>query len=162
MQKIKQLTIIILVIVLSACSAVPTQQKNDQNEAASALQSFFESLHKGDYESAAAIYGGSYDWVATMNPDIDLTDHVALFRNGCANNGFQCLETLKITFDSQPSATEFIFKVLFQNADGSLFVQGPCCGQTEAESPSVSDFKYTVTKTESGQYLVMDMPPYVP
>jgi hypothetical protein len=69
---------------------------------------------------------------------------------------------MKITFDSQPSPDEFVFIVQFQNADGTQFIQGPCCGEDATTSPPVSEFKYTVTKTENGSYLVMDMPPYVP
>jgi len=159
-----------LIFLMVACSVkTPTQSatpipatSDTRAEASQALQTFFEDLNVGDYKNAAALYGGSYDWLSSMNPDIDPADHVSLFKQGCQLNGFQCLKILRVTFDSQPSTNDFIFVVQFQNADGTLFVQGPCCGEDETTSPPVSEFKYTVTRTDSGNYLVMDRPPYVP
>ena len=159
-----------LILLMAACSAkMPTQNTTSapatpdyRAEASQALQTFFDDLNRGDYEAAVSLYGGSYDWLSSMNPDIDSSDHVALFSQGCQFNGFVCMRTLSIKFDSQPSANEFVFVVQFQNADGTLFVQGPCCGEDETTSPPVSEFKYTVTRTESGTYQVMEMPPYVP
>jgi hypothetical protein len=48
------------------------------------------------------------------------------------------------------------------SSDGSLFVLGPCCGANETEMPPVSQFEYKVTRDASGQFVVMDLPPYVP
>ncbi len=159
-----------LILLMAACSAKPPTESTApvpatpdyRLEASQALQTFFNDLNRGDYEAAVALYGGSYEWLSGMNPDIDPNDHVALFSQGCQFNGFVCMRTMLISFKSQPSATEFVFGVQFQNADGSLFVQGPCCGEDETASTHVSEFKYTVTRTDSGAYLVMEMPPYVP
>jgi hypothetical protein len=159
-----------LILLVAACSAkTPTgiatsvpATPDYRAEANQALQTFFDDLNRGDYDAAVALYGGSYDWLSSMNPDIDSGDHVSLFKQGCRFNGFKCLKTMKVTFDSQPSPNEFVFLVQFQNADGTLFVQGPCCGEDETTSPPVSEFKYTVTRTEAGLYLVMSEPPYVP
>ena len=159
-----------LILLMAACSAKTSMESatpipaipDYQAEASQALQTFFDDLNRGDYEAAVALYGGSYEWLSGMNPDIDPNDHVALFSQGCQFNGFVCIHTLSIKFDSQPSAKEYVFVVQFQNADGPLFVQGPCCGEDETTSPPVSEFKYTVTRTESGIYQGMEMPPYVP
>ncbi|MEX2029351.1 MAG: hypothetical protein WD906_00040 [Anaerolineales bacterium] len=51
--------------------------------------------------------------------------------------------------------------VEFVTDDGELFVLGPCCGATEAEMPPVWRFPYTV-RVVGGEYLVMEMPVYVP
>lgn len=158
----------ILVVLLAALSTgctgkTPAEVQNTpQDEAAVALQNYFDDLHSGDYAAAVALYGGDYEWLTAMNPDIDPADHVALFTNGCRNNGFQCLELLKITFSSQPSENEYMFFVQFKNADGTHFVQGPCCGEDETTSPPVSEFAYTVTRNEAGEYQVLELPPYVP
>jgi len=159
-----------LILLMAACStknptenATPVPATPDaQVEASQALQTYFDDLNRGDYEAAVTLYGGSYDWLSSMNPDIDPNDHVALFSQGCQFNGFVCMRTLSIKFDSQPSANEFVFVVEFQNADGTLFIQGPCCGEDETTSPPVSEFKYTVSRIVSGAYHVMEMPPYVP
>jgi hypothetical protein len=154
----------LLAATLTGCSGKTSTdvQSNPQDEAAAALQNYFDDLHSEDYDGAVALYGGDYEWLIAMNPDIDPADHAALFTNGCRNNGFQCLQPLKITFSSQSSEDEFIFFVQFQNADGTQFVQGPCCGEDETTSPPVSEFNYTVTRNEAGDYQVFELPPYVP
>ena len=62
--------------------------------------------------------------------------------------------------EEQVSPTEFKFTVEFINDDGTLFVQGPCCG-TEAEEPPQSQFTFTVKKADN-RFLVEDLPVYVP
>lgn len=45
--------------------------------------------------------------------------------------------------------------------DGTLFVQGPCCGATETEEPPQSQFTFTVKKADN-RFLVEELPVYVP
>lgn len=127
-----------------------------------ALTTFFSHLHAGEYEQAAALYGGSYDIMIDHNPEIDTDDHAALFHHACRINGAQCLETGSVVLDEQPSPTKFIFAVEFKNDDGSLFELGPCCGETETDLPPRSVFVYTVKKSTTDKYVVLEMPVYTP
>jgi len=165
----KQRTILIVCLVLiagllAACTgkASPTPADDLQPQAEAALRDFFTSLNSADYAKAETLYGGSYELVQNMNPLVDPNDHQTLFNNGCTLNGYACLKVMDVTLKEQKSATEFVFTVKFQNADGTPFIQGPCCGQTEAESPSKPSFDITVSQNAAGQFVVMDMPPYVP
>ncbi|MGW8227051.1 MAG: hypothetical protein ACWGOY_15020, partial [Anaerolineales bacterium] len=62
------------------------------------LQDFLNALSWGEdnqlefhnYERAAELFGGSYEILQTMNPDIDPDDHLTLLRHACEGNGFQC------------------------------------------------------------------------
>jgi hypothetical protein len=127
-----------------------------------ALAAFFSLLHAGEYEQAAALYGGTYDIMIDHNPEIDPDDRAALFRNACTINGAQCLETGRVVLEEQPSPTEFTFVVEFKNDDGSLFELGPCCGETETDQPPQSVFIYTVVKSTADDYVVLDLPVYIP
>lgn len=154
----------LLVFLLAACTgaASPTARTDLQPQAEAALRDFFSSLNKGDYAGAEAVYGGSYEVLAADNPELDAADHVALFTNACTINGFQCLQVKEVSPEPQNSTNEFVFTVTFQKDDGSLFVQGPCCGASETESPSRSEFTYTVRQNEEGKFVVLELPPYVP
>lgn len=127
-----------------------------------ALIVFFDRLQAGDYELAVDLYGGTYDVLAGFNPEIDPNDLAGLWRNGCSINGLRCLKTRSITLVEQPSAEEYIFDVEFSTREGDLFVLGPCCGVTETEQPTVSNFPVHVTKGDDGRFRVLDLPPYTP
>ena len=126
------------------------------------LAEFLDALYYEKYDEAALLYGGSYDIMIEHNPAIDPNAHAALLKNACTINGAACLEVKGITLESEVSDSEYIFKVEFMNEDGTLFVQGPCCGGSEVDSPSQSEFSFTVLKNIDGKFLVMNMPPYTP
>jgi hypothetical protein len=130
--------------------------------AVQALTAYFSHLHAGEYGQAAGLYGGTYDVMIDHNPEIDPDDHAALFRNACTINGAQCLEIKSVVLDEQPSSAEFRFAVQFKNDDGSLFELGPCCGETEIDQPPQSVFIYTVVKSTADDYVVLEMPVYIP
>ena len=134
----------------------------DIESAQQALIGFFFYLHAGEYGRAAELFGGEYDIMRQHNPGIDPDDHAELFRNACAINGFQCLEILQVTLLDEPSTAEFQFAVQFVNEDGSLFTQGPCCGDEGINTYPQDEFLYTVRLECTGKYLVMEMPVYVP
>jgi hypothetical protein len=127
-----------------------------------ALTAFFSHLHAGEYEQAAGLYGGTYDVMIDHNPEIDPDNHAALFRNACTINGAQCLEIGSIVLEDLFTPWEFKFVVQFKNDDGSIFELGPCCGETESDQPPQSVFVYTVVKTATDDYVVMEMPVYTP
>jgi hypothetical protein len=64
-------------------------------------------------------------------------------------------------FQRMHGSVELRFVVEFENEDGTLFVRGPCCGETEAEMPSQSRFPYAVQRID-GEFQVMNLPVYVP
>ncbi len=152
---------VIVLLSLAAACAPKTNPFTDIEKASQALEAFFDRLSNRDYAAAAKLYGGSYDTLVSFNPDLNPSETSALWQSGCQINGLQCLAVRTVKF-SQQSGTEFIFDVEFNNSDGSLFVQGPCCGADESKSPDISQFQVRVQKTDQGQFLVLDMPVYVP
>ncbi len=139
-----------------------TKTISDSQRAQHVLVGFLQSLYDGKYDQAARLYGGTYEGMIDNNPGLDPGDHAALLRNACTINGIQCLQVKSAVLDRNVSNTEFIFKVDFWNADGTLFVRGPCCGGSETDFPPESVFFFTVVKLNRDRFIVMDMPPYVP
>lgn len=147
--------------VVSTIEIINTTAAND-GSALNALSQFFDHLHVGRYEEAVKLYGGSYQVMIDQNPTIDPADLVALIKNACTVNGFQCLQLKIAGIEYKPSPNEYLFTVQFQNNDGSLFELGPCCGAPETEQPPVSLFEVRVKQVAEGQFRVLDMPPYMP
>jgi len=160
-------TLACLSLLVSACrEAAPISASQvppaDDQIALDTLLEFFGHLHDGRYSEAADLYGGTYKTMIEHNPDLDLEDHAALLQNACTINGAQCLQVRTAVLKNQPSPTEFAFDVEFETKDGSVFVLGPCCGASESDQPSKSVFIVTVIETAEGNFLVLDMPPYLP
>jgi hypothetical protein len=163
----QRFSILLLIIFLIGCTpqaistAEPTSLPSTAGEAQQALIKFFSILSAKKYDEAVSFYGGSYEQLPTFNPEIDATDHVALWEWVCESRILQCLTVRSATFKNLEGDT-YVFQVEFNNPDGSLFVLGPCCGANETEMPPVSQFEYNVTRNASGQFVVMDLPPYIP
>jgi hypothetical protein len=139
------------------------QTPTNQQLARQALAEFFEHLNAGRYQEASKFYGGSYEVLADQNPTLDPQDHAALLRSACTANGFQCLRVRSVRLQEPvASQAEFRFLVEFSTFDGELFVRGPCCGASETDMPSQSEFSFAVVLNESGGYRVQDLPVYVP
>ncbi|MEM5774895.1 MAG: hypothetical protein AAGU05_07815 [Anaerolineaceae bacterium] len=160
--------VIWFIFMLAGCAAKPaidqlSEAVTGQEQAAQeALSGYLDALLNGRYQDAAGLYGGSYEVLQGYNPEIDPEDRAALLEAACTFNGFLCLEARNIQLADQPSATEFVYTVEFTNADGSLFVLGPCCGADETTMLPLSVFKFTVQQLEDGTFVVMDLPPYTP
>jgi hypothetical protein len=159
--------ITILFLFLWGCVQNPSlndtpKPSSDQELAQQTLYRFFDNLHDGKYQEAASLYGGEYETMIAQNPDLDPTDHPALFRNACTFNGLRCMKVKTARLEKQISPTDFRFLVEFQNEDGSLFVLGPCCGANATDMPPQSVFPYTVMKDAQGNFLLLDVPVYVP
>jgi hypothetical protein len=129
----------------------------EANEARQVLQEYLTALHIGDYTHAAQLYSGDTSLLQTWNPDLG-ADLPALFQRGCTQNGLQCLLPRVITHRAAET-DGYHFYVEFNNADQTLFQQGPCCGETDRTS--VSMFSFYVEKS-GDSLLVSDLPPYVP
>jgi hypothetical protein len=138
--------------------AVPS---SDLEQAREALATFFSLLNEHRYSEAIQRYGGSYDALRAWNPAVAQDDYVKLFENGCTQNGLECLRIRTVVQEEVVSPTEFKFVVEFMNGDGTLFARGPCCGATESEMPTQTQFQYTV-RNVGNRFLVQDLPVYVP
>jgi len=147
-----------VILLLTSCGPKPN---SDVDGAHAALLAFMTLLNEKNHSEAVPLYGGDYEQLQGWNPDIDPSDHAALWQRACDQNGLQCLEVRSATLQHQETDS-YVFQVEFSNPDGSLFVLGPCCGANETEMPPVSQFEYTVTKNAEGLFVVFNMPPYVP
>ena len=143
---------------LAAQAAANLNAPPEKDEAARALTMYFTALNAGDFILGAKLYGGDTELIQTWNPDIK-DDLPALFERACTQNGLVCMTPRTITFTGLDADGNYQFQVEFNNPDGTLFVQGPCCGETEG--PTFSSFPFRVKKTDSG-FAVLDLPPYVP
>lgn len=59
------------------------------------------------------------------------------------------------------SEGKYILTVQFLNSDGSILVEGPCCGATEEQMPSSNKFEYKVKKID-GIFKVITAPLFRP
>lgn len=143
---------------LAAQAVFNLQAPPEAAEAEQALRDYLTALHAGDFILGAKLYGGDTELLQTWNPDIP-NDLPALLERACAQNGLVCMSPRTVTYHGLDASGAYQFNVEFSNPDGTLFHQGPCCGETEG--PSFSSFLFRVVKTESG-YAVLDLPPYVP
>jgi len=120
---------------------------------------FFHLLNTKQYKEATEYYGGSYGMLEDWNPLV--YDHDKLLKNGCENNGLNCLAIREILEEEEISPTEVKFTIQLSNDDGTLFKRGPCCGATEEQMPTKTDFEYTVIK-KNNKFLSRNLPPYTP
>lgn len=139
----------------------PTSLPSTIAEAHDVLVEFFALLNAGKYYEADALYSGEYEVLWDNNPNVEQSDHAKLLENACEINGYQCLVVRTATFKFLQGNT-YTFQVEFSNADGTLFVQSPCCGANATEMPPASQFEYRVSMTAPGIFTVMELPPYVP
>lgn len=141
-----------------------TPGTGDLAQARGALEAFFDALHAGAYEKAAEIYGGSYESLIDINPEVDPNNHAALLERACTVNGFQCLKVKEVVREKQDWPDTFTCTVEFTKPDGSLFVLGKCCGASETDSQPQSQFDFTVMRIPQlgGAFRVQGLPVYVP
>ncbi len=156
------LWVVLASLMLTACDTRLAQMSvEDRARARESLQTFFALMHDGRYAEAVRFYSGEWDILRDHNPDVAPDNYASLLEHACKQNGYQCLRVRTIIEELPLSATEINFIVEFSTEEGKLFVRGPCCGATETEQPPISRFKYTVRKV-GGEFLVQELPPYVP
>jgi len=139
----------------------PTSLPSTASEAHEVLVNFLTLLHTKNYKDAVPLYDGEYEQLQIFNNEIDPDDHSALWAWACDHQLLQCLEVRSATFQ-ELRGDSYVFQVEFSNPDGSLFVLGPCCGASETEMPSISQFEFTVSRTTNSKFVVMNTPPYMP
>ena len=161
-------TLMIVTFVFCVASCIPTtplpanQNSSEVEDAQQVLTSFLNNLHNGNYDEAAKQYGGTYEVLIEQNPFLDRSDPAALLKNACTNNGYECLKVKSVVLEDNSAVNEFTYRVELVNNDGTLFIQSPCCGGNETNSPSQSSFLFKVIRDIEGKFWVMDMPPYTP
>jgi hypothetical protein len=137
-----------------------SEEDADVDEAEKDLRSYLNALHTGDYPGASKLYAGDTSLLQTWNSDIPNANLPTLLERACSQNGLQCLAPRSITYHAS-EVDGHHFWVEFNNDDGTLFQQGPCCGETTGTP--ISMFPFFVEKSLSGDgYAVQDFPPYVP
>jgi hypothetical protein len=126
-----------------------------------ALVAYFAAAGEGRYADAARLYAGSYEVLQGWNPGLPARDTIALWAAACRYNGLVCMPNVEVVGREQAAGDTLRFVVRFRLADGSYFVQGPCCGETEETMPSRREFTYSVVPHGVG-YGVVELPVYVP
>jgi len=146
---------------ITTSQLTPTSPASATSEGQQVLIKYFDLLNSQQYAQADGLYGGDYEQLKVFSADVDPSDHVKLWSNACELAGLRCLKVRTATLLDQATNT-YHFQVEFNNPDGSLFVLGPCCGENETEMPPISQFEITVVKNAEGNFLVTNLPPYVP
>jgi hypothetical protein len=141
---------------IARANATPDAERESARDA---LVAFLSALHSKDFALAATQYGGDTEALEDWEPDIQL-DLPHLLERGCTRYGLQCMPVRAILYRGPDARGGYQFLVEFTAPDGSLFHQGPCCGD-ESEGPFPASFIFSVLKPDEN-WLVMNLPPYMP
>jgi hypothetical protein len=144
------------IALIARASASPDAERD---AAQAALDEYLTALNSGDFILGAKLYGGETETLQGWNPDIE-NDLPKWLERGCTQNGLQCLPVRTILYRGPDERGGYQFLVEFSASDGSLFHQGPCCGD-ESPGPFPASFRFSVLKSGEN-WLVMDLPPYMP
>lgn len=158
---IKSVFSLFLILLLTACSGAA--DRDDLESAQRTLENYFFSLANGDYGTAVDLMADNPEfWLAARqnNPEVNPNDPAALMAAACQYQ-YMCLPLREVISAQQLSPDEYRFVVRFSAPDGELFVLGPCCGADETEMPPVSEFSYSVIRSD-GQFRAAAEPIYVP
>lgn len=137
--------------------AAPVQDSNNEQAVRNALAEYINLLHTGSYREVAARYGGDYQALRSMNPDIggDPTGNIDVqtlyIERACTQNGFACFQQRRIVGVTQIDDSNYIVDVELNNPDGSQFV---------LPSDGRAAFPFRVQRNGNG-FIVLDLPPYV-
>jgi hypothetical protein len=132
----------------------------DLERARNVLVRYFKLLHDGYYDEAVSLYAGDYATLAEWNPDVPANHYGQLLASACELQ-LRCMEVRRVVSAKAVSTSQFDFVIEFSNEDGTLFKRGPCCGATEKQMPTVTQFGYTVEQ-RNGELRVQGLPVYVP
>ena len=118
---------------------------------------YFGLLNAGDFREAARYHVG-YEAVRNWNPDVDPFDYPLLLERGCTQNGWNCLLVKQVLRSEPIPEGERVF-VEFQNADGTRFERGPCCGEEGGIVETEFAFE---TMWRGNGFVMMTDPVYTP
>ena len=147
---LKKLFLIIItsLIIFGAFIIYSKTKTDDTGIAQQTLITYFNLLNVGDYSQASLYHGSGYETLQNWNPDINPDDHAALLKNGCTQNGWQCLKIKNILHTKKLSDSEFEFIVQFAAPNETVFYPK-------------TDFTYLVKKINN-HFVVATPPIYVP
>lgn len=139
-------------------SSIEEAEENELYEAQETLISFFDFVSSGEYAQAAELLVPEDGWnsIAFNNAK---NEKVQILEDYCAAVG-TCLKTQVISSE-RISEGHYVFTVGFINSDGSEYIYGPCCGASEEEMPSKTEFEFHVVKI-ADEYKVTTAPLYRP
>ena len=163
-----RMPLLCLVLILGGmlaadCSSPPSSPEvADTAAAEQTLASFLGMLADGEYAEASALYGGPLDAMQIWNQEIEAGDVAGLIGYGCSSRLLQCLPVRSLTLAQIAPSGELVFHVEFSLPDGTQFVRGACCGATSTEMPDQSEFPFRLQPEAGGEFIVLDLPPYVP
>lgn len=144
------------IAAIAHANALPDDERESAQDA---LYKYLNALNGEDYILAAKLYGGKTEEFKVWNPDI--TDNLPKWLElGCTQNGLQCMPVRAILYRGPDARGGYQFLVEFTAPDGGLFHQGPCCGD-KSDGPFPANFTFSVIKPDEN-WLVMDLPPYMP
>ena len=159
--------VIAMVVALTLLAASPgalgsASPAHGLEWAESILVQYLDGLAAGEY-AACAKYVSDNSWAVlrSWNPTKEIADSTGLLGAGCRGNGLKFLSVRTVAHGEDLGGCRFQFQVTFNNADGSQFVRGPCCGATAEQTPPDSVFAYTVID-RLGRIEIAELPPYVP
>jgi len=152
-----------LIMVLTGCSIGQSKTSYEvvedpliiQAKAQMALNNFLSHLEMKQYQQATQYFGGSYDYLKELNPNINNTSAHNYLKHFCESNSGICLP---FTIKSQKKIDEnvFVFQVQYFEDNGQLFINGCGCGGIDQEKKD--KFNFSVRK-EGEKYYVVDLPP---
>jgi len=119
-----------------------TQGETIDGEPRRILFEYISALSQEDYKRAVYYYGGSYDLLIKLNPDINPNDKPKLFERYCIKNGGKCL------ISEYPDFIDI--KSSMQLKSGEL--------EVTFKPDNKPDFEFRV-KRMNGEFKVMDLPP---
>lgn len=143
---------------------ISASQQDESAKATETLVSFFTYLNNQDFEKALTLFelddvANSWEGLETFSLPEDREDKAKVLKNYCKATN-TCLRAKVIEIEKEADG-KYNLVVQFQNADGSTFVRGPCCGATEEEMPSQDIFEFEVKKINN-VFKVMTAPIYIP
>lgn len=123
--------------------------KDESEMAKNTLVAFFDYLSKNEFEKALGLFSlddptNSWEGLASLSPSAERNNKAKVLENYCKATG-TCLKA-KVLEVKKETGDNYDLVVQFLNADGSVFVKGPCCGATEETMPSTSKFDFKVKK----------------
>jgi hypothetical protein len=149
-------------VLASGCARTPPGSPAYRATAEGTLRTFLALLAEGKYGEASGLYGGPVDVLQGWFPDQDPQDVAGLLQAACSRRLLQCLPVRSIQPRNAAGSGEIAFDVQFNLPGGTLFVRGPCCGATSTEMPDESTFTFRARPKTDGDFVILDLPPYVP
>jgi len=144
---------------------VNNSPKQDESETAkNALINFFDYLNRNEFEKALTVFNlddpnNSWEGLESFSLPEERSNKAKVLENYCKAVG-TCLEANVLEIKEVTSG-EYNLVVQFLKSDGNIFIQGPCCGETEETMPSINRFDFRVKKINN-TFKVLTPPVYMP